>query len=554
MESDNRKKRDRLIGFAFAAGELLVEWDKGGLISFAEGTSRHLMAQDAPSIIGTSWRELFQPSDAVTLTEEIAGLLPGRRLGPLHLRLANGTAVALNLYRLPTGTSSIHCAISAVGASTDRISADRDTESGLLSADAFQREAGDLITSPKTKGRNARLTVVSIDGLAQWSRETAIADPNRSRAALRELGGELVSRAIDGLAGRVSPERFGIVHDVGVIVDEVRAAVGQSLQKATRGELKLVPAASSMPLSQPGLSPKEAMHAVRFALGRMSDPSQPAILPNRLDVAIDSMVQATVERMTVFQQAVRSGEMELAFQPIVDLKTGHTHHFEALVRLGTHPSPADSISFAEATGLAPELDLAVWSLALESLAASAPKTQLAINLSGRSLDDTATTRALLSLLEQTSVSKSRILLEITESAELRDLVEAENTIRAFRDIGVRICIDDFGAGAASLHYLRALSVDFLKLDGSYVADLGKSKKNMALVKAMAAICHDLGIISIAEHVETPAQAAILSDLGIVMGQGFLFGRPQRDLAAGEPVSSTRAGRTMTTGPKTALRS
>jgi EAL domain-containing protein (putative c-di-GMP-specific phosphodiesterase class I) len=108
--------------------------------------------------------------------------------------------------------------------------------------------------------------------------------------------------------------------------------------------------------------------------------------------------------------------------------------------------------------------------------------------------------------------------------------------------GVRICLDDFGAGAASFHYLNALPADFVKIDGRYVRNATANRRDRAFLKAIAKLCRELGTATIAEMVETEAQAAAMTDLGIGYGQGYLFGRPSPDLPGRDgTVAATEAG-------------
>ena len=520
-------QKQRFVGFAFAAGELLLEVEGDGVITFAEGASRHLFNYDPSDLVGKRWQDLFATRDVLRLIQETAALRPGRRSGGIQLQLLGGKTVLLNMYRLPKESAGIHCGLSAASPYERLGEGPSDLETGLMTSETFSQAAGALVADPNGQARNARLTVLNVAGLTKWPGrpQSDTSKAVTTKGLLHQVGATLQALSMNGLAARMTPDRFGVIHDTKIETGAVNEALAQTLREASDGAFAGAPEASSMPLSQPGLRTKEAMQAVKFALSRLSDPNQPPILPNRLDIAVDAMVQATVDRMAAFQQFIRSGELQLAYQPIVDLKSRAVHHFEALARIDPAQSPAESISFAESTGLAPELDLAVWSLAVETLGSAPGHVRMAINLSGRSLDDTATSRALLSLLESNANLTSRIFLEVTESAELRDLAEADRTIQAFRKLGVKVCIDDFGAGAASFQYLQALSVDFLKLDGSYIKQIGTSRKNMILVRALANICRDLGITSIAEHVETESDAIILKDIGIDLAQGYLFGRP-----------------------------
>jgi EAL domain-containing protein (putative c-di-GMP-specific phosphodiesterase class I) len=104
-----------------------------------------------------------------------------------------------------------------------------------------------------------------------------------------------------------------------------------------------------------------------------------------------------------------------------------------------------------------------------------------------------------------------------------------HVVRGLRDAGHKVCLDDFGAGASAFHYLRALEVDVVKIDGVYVRDALKTGKGQAFLKAMTGLCNDLGIATVAEMVESTNALAFLRACGVAYGQGYLFGRPSEDI-------------------------
>jgi EAL domain-containing protein (putative c-di-GMP-specific phosphodiesterase class I) len=117
------------------------------------------------------------------------------------------------------------------------------------------------------------------------------------------------------------------------------------------------------------------------------------------------------------------------------------------------------------------------------------------------------------------------MVEITETAGLRDLERANRIVQQLRGDGQRVCLDDFGAGAAAFHYLRALTVDYVKLDGQYTRRLLTHDRDASILRTMAELCRKLGVSTVAEMVETEEEAAELARLGADHGQGWLFGRP-----------------------------
>jgi len=197
-----------------------------------------------------------------------------------------------------------------------------------------------------------------------------------------------------------------------------------------------------------------------------------------------------------------------------------------LSRFEGERSPAELIRFAEGVGMIEELDLLVSQRALALLDARAdtPGLALAVNLSGRSLASDAFVGALEALLKSCT-DRKRLLFEITETTALTDLQRADRIVQGLRQAGHKVCLDDFGAGAASFPYLQAFTIDFVKIDGAYVTRMLDNRRDHAILKAMVALCNDLGTATIAEMIETDAQAQRLATVGVGYGQGFLFGRP-----------------------------
>jgi len=232
--------------------------------------------------------------------------------------------------------------------------------------------------------------------------------------------------------------------------------------------------------------------------------------------------------------ALDSNQIRLAYQPVVSLVTGHITSVEALARWD-HPtrgpvSPGVFINLAEETGQVVKLGHQVLREACRQLAVwqrNHPRMplSLSINLSVRELLEPDLTTVFTEILKETGADPSRLILEITESNALR----REETITAFlhsvRRMGVRVAIDDFGSGYASVNHLRRLPVDVLKLDQSLVLGALHSQADAEICRAIIALASALNLSVIAEGVETLDHATMLTELGCPLAQGYHFGRP-----------------------------
>jgi EAL domain-containing protein (putative c-di-GMP-specific phosphodiesterase class I) len=174
----------------------------------------------------------------------------------------------------------------------------------------------------------------------------------------------------------------------------------------------------------------------------------------------------------------------------------------------------------------------------------APKdVKVAVNLSAVSLMRPGFPEALIKIAASTPTLRARMLLELTETHALEDLEKANRILQDLRALGHLISMDDFGAGAASLEYLRNLDVDFVKIDGRYVQSLTRGSRDEAILKHVVALCRQIGVNAIAEMVETTEVAELVADLGVSLGQGWLFGRATAELnyAPPPPIPARRTG-------------
>jgi EAL domain-containing protein (putative c-di-GMP-specific phosphodiesterase class I) len=229
-------------------------------------------------------------------------------------------------------------------------------------------------------------------------------------------------------------------------------------------------------------------------------------------------------------RALDRGELQLHYQPMIDVGTGQPIGAEALMRwnspeFGRVP-PDRFIPVSESTGLI--VAMGSWALETACLQAAEWKTQfgpdfrMAVNVSPRQVRQSGFGDLVLQTIERTGISPHNLDLEITESLLMDDRAPAGELLR-LRSAGVRLSIDDFGTGYSSLSYLKRFPVDVLKIDRSFVRDLSDGGADVTLVETIIAMAHCLGLEVVAEGVETEAQFGILSAKRCNLCQGYLFG-------------------------------
>jgi EAL domain-containing protein (putative c-di-GMP-specific phosphodiesterase class I) len=238
-------------------------------------------------------------------------------------------------------------------------------------------------------------------------------------------------------------------------------------------------------------------------------------------------IEQAQDQTAALREVIASRRFQLVFQPVVALSSRIVHHYEALLRPSPMPgamwqNTQEFVNCVEALGLAEELDLAVVEQVLAVLD-RAPRCSIAANVSGLSMQSESFRARLLKLLP--SGSYRRLLIELTETAEIEDIAAAAAMLERLREQNIGLCLDDFGAGAATFRYLRDLPVDYLKIDGAYVQGAVRSQRERKVVTSMLYLARSVDAETIAEAIETTETARLMEELGCTFGQGWLFGVP-----------------------------
>ena len=229
------------------------------------------------------------------------------------------------------------------------------------------------------------------------------------------------------------------------------------------------------------------------------------------------------------REAIAHGEIEVVYQPVVDAKTFTLVSVEALARWtrrGHGPvSPEVFIPIAETSGLIDQLGLCVLSQALRQLG-DWPELKLSVNVSPGQFRDPAFVDHVAATFAEARIEPGRVVMEMTETYFIQSPERARLAMDRLRALGLRIALDDFGAGFSSVGYLRQFGFDRMKIDRSLVQSLDRGHRAVEMLQATVALARSLGIPVTAEGVETEQQAVILRIAGCDQLQGYLFGRPQ----------------------------
>ena len=234
----------------------------------------------------------------------------------------------------------------------------------------------------------------------------------------------------------------------------------------------------------------------------------------------------------MLEKALKENRLALFFQPILDLKTKTISHHEALLRLieedGNIVSPASFIAEAERSSLINSIDFYVLRQAFKHLSQDRNQSKLAINLSGKTINDEGLVTYISGLLETYKINPERVIFEVTETAAVSDIYVASGIMKQITSLGCKFALDDFGIGFSSFYYLKQLPVEYIKIDGAFIRNIVKNKDDQLFVKAITAVISGLGKKTVAEFVEDEQALKLLESYGVNYAQGYHIGKPIRE--------------------------
>ena len=337
-------------------------------------------------------------------------------------------------------------------------------------------------------------------------------------------GGPRATREIRRCSPRTRVVALSIHEDKGTVLEMIRAGAEGYLVKGGSPQ-EIIEAIHSSARGRIRLSDSVTREVVEELAGRLRRQNLAAVRD-----------RVRGERIRLM---VRGIGVRLAFQPIVDLGTGRVLGVEALARFSdpTGRGPAQWLAEAEALGMRTSLELSILKAALARIPDLPTQTFMSVNLSPVTL----VSSPLDSIIKPTSLE--RVVFEVTEHAPVGDYQGLNEALATVRPHGVRLAIDDAGAGFASLRHVVQLSPEFIKLDRGLIADIDSDLSQRALASALIAFAGQIGATIVAEGIETQSQLDTLRRLGVSVGQGFFLAPPG-------PLSAVTAGQVQRSAPGT----
>ena len=246
------------------------------------------------------------------------------------------------------------------------------------------------------------------------------------------------------------------------------------------------------------------------------------------DEALDTAAQRRSKLENSLRKAVPLGEVTPYFQPLVNIHTEQVLGFEVLARWTDHEygpvSPPEFIEIATELGLLMDLSTGLIERACVEAAQWNEPFGISVNIAPSQLMAPGFAENISTILDRTGLAPQRLDIEITENALLDNAEAANRIVKSLKSIGVTFSLDDFGAGYSSLHHLRMIPFDKIKIDSSFIRDVIDCSQSQLLVEAVVKLGHSLGKLVLAEGIETPGQAAVLRSVGCDLAQGWLYSK------------------------------
>jgi EAL domain-containing protein (putative c-di-GMP-specific phosphodiesterase class I) len=530
----------RFVALSFCRADILFEIDNAENIVFSAGTTPELLGKSAGELSGTPFLDIIDERDRPMVSEMFAmAVRADSRIDDIAVRLslANGKTPEATLagYRVPDFNNHLFLAVKVAPhkkAQPRRRDADRDDQSGVLSADAYKDMAADRIRAVHQAGGEAKMTMVKVNNLEKA--QEGLTEDGQTQL-LSAIGDVLNAQSLGGdSAGRIDAEHFSFIHSGDVDADEVERRIEAAARDLTPEGVEITSSTETIDANPEALSDEQMAKAITYSMRRFSEGK--SVGDGSLSGQFQNLMQETMQSVEAFRKICQTRDFDLHYMPICNLKTGKVHHVEALTRFrgsfGAQGSPYELITLAEEIGIISEFDLAVARKAVDMIQESVTGRRIppiAVNVSGHSIANKEFVTDLRELLRRATNLSRMLSLEITESAEITDFELVNNHIQEFRERGFHVALDDFGAGAASFDYLNSFEIDVVKFDGPVVQRAHRTEKGRAFLASMATLCKETGIETIAEMVEDQELADFLDECGVMYGQGWHFGKPAADI-------------------------
>lgn len=413
--------------------------------------------------------------------------------------------------------------------------ATRDELTGHLNRNALREELTLAIESAKAESRHCAFLVASIDRLAMINDSFGF---DAGEEVIMGIG-ERLARTLRGtdIIGRTAGNKFGVIlrncneREIAVVAARLRACVRANTVETRSGAVAATCSVGAVWLPQAAATSQEAMLRAEAALNKARANGRDGYAVFQPSPSRETARLRQMQISDEVVQALKENRLKLAYQPIISARTRKVSHYECLLRMqkadGSILTAGHFVPACEQMGIVHLVDR--WALEATIAKLKAHRdVGLAVNVSGTAASDPAWLQDFVDYVRSQRGVADRLIVELTETAALHHFEENARFVSQLREVGVRVAIDDFGAGYTSFRNLQMLHVDTVKIDGSYVKDLSQSPENQVFVRTLVGLAKSFDIKTVAEWVGSDDDAALLQSFGVDYFQGFHFGEPLID--------------------------
>lgn len=556
MERSNElaKEKEFITGLLNTTQAIILTQDIHGNIQMLNSKGWSLIAYESNGIVGTPFNDVLLKNE---LKREVVARLKEIRLGDrehyhheAEINCATKSRCIISWYHsLLSIRGNDGAVMLSVGLDiTERKVAeeqlewiaDHDPLTGLHNRRRFQKDLGHILSIARQYEQSGALLYFDVDHFKYLNDSQGHQAGDRMLQMISEKLKTTLKRP--DILARLGGDEFAVVltkadEKIAVkvaqrIIDNVRSINSNVLG----GAHKISVSIGIVLFPNDGFNIPDLMSNVDLAMYQAKEKKRGSYHLYSSNDQFRERVNQLMVRKERIETAITEDRFVLYFQPIMNIATGEIQRYETLIRMmeedGTIQLPGTFIPEAEQLGLIDEIDQLVMGKAIQALGdflSEGYDLSLSVNLSGKAMDNPDILVLIQEQLRQYNVDPSRLIIEVTETAAVSDIVGAERLMREIKDLGCRFALDDFGVGFSSFFYLKQLPVDYVKLDGMFIRQLPYSDEDQIFVKALNEMAHGLGKQTVAEFVENDKILEMLKNYGVDYAQGYYIGKPQPDI-------------------------
>ena len=469
--------------------------------------------------------------------------LPGEPLTAFELPMADGRLITQishtveDAFGKPVGRMWIFEDVTTERRNADQLVylAERDALTGLYNRHRFNEEMGRMVAEAQRSSSRVALLFFDLDEF-KYINDTF--GHRAGDATLIRVAGEVSGQVRrNEIFARLGGDEFAIlVPDISdemlkILAERITRSIAQVRFQFEGQALRLTCSCGIAVYPDHARTTEDLVARADAAMYQAKEAGKNAWRIYRADLDDSQRMVAQLSWNDRILNALENDLMELYFQGVYSAKDRTLEHFEVLLRMRDRDNPdtiimpGEFIPVAEKSGKITDIDRWVLSRSIKLLSEVSAIPALAVNISGRSLDDPTLPLFIADELRRWEVPAKRLLVELTETSAVSDLHDARRFIEALQQTGCGVCLDDFGTGFSSFAYLKHLHVDSIKIDGLFIRNLPNDPDNQLFVKAMVSVARGLHKTIIAECVEDEATLQMLAAFGVDSAQGYHLERP-----------------------------